>query len=91
MLRESLFECPFSQAYVVFANDIVACSNLCFLYDVVGEAMVVQWAFILFLTVACLFRGRGGVGGSDLLVVLPNDGLHIFHAAVTYLYTVFVE
>ena len=73
MLHASLFKCPFSQANVAFANDIVACSDLRFVYDVIGEAMVVQWAFLLVLAVACLFLGRGGVCGSDLFVVLVND------------------
>ena len=91
MLREPLFKCPFSQANVAFGTDVVACSSLCFVYDVVGEAMVVQWAFVVVLTVTCLFLWHGGVCGSDLLVVLVNDGFHVFHAAVAYFYTVFVE
>ena len=90
-MRESLFERPFNQANVAFANDIVACSDLCFVYDVVGKAMVVQWAFVLVLAVTCLFLGHGGVCGSDLFVMLVNDGCHVFHAAVAYFYTVFVE
>ena len=89
MLRESLFKCPFSQANVAFANDIVACSDLFFVYDVVGKAMVVLWAFVLFLAVTYLFLGHSGVCGSDLFVVLVNNGLHVFHAAVAYFYTVF--
>ena len=84
MLRESLFKCPFSLANVAFANDIVACSDLFFVYDVVGKAMVVQWAFVLVLAVTCLFLGHSGVYGSDLFVVLVNNGFHVFHAAVAY-------
>ena len=53
LLRESLFECPFSQANVAFANDISAFSSLCFVYDVVREAMVVQWAFV-FVSDSCM-------------------------------------
>ena len=91
MLRESLFKYPFSQANVAFANDIVVCSDLCFVYDVVGKAMVIQWVFVLVLAFTCLFLGHGGVCGSDLFVVLVNDGFHVFQAAVAYFYTVFVE
>ena len=91
MLRESLFKRPFSKANVAFPNDIVACSDLYFVYDVVGKAMVAQWAFVLLLAVTCLFLGHGGVCGCDLFVMLVNDGFHVFHAAVAYFYTVFVE
>ena len=70
MLRESLFKCPFSQANAAFANDIVACSDLCFVYDVVGKAMVVQWAFVLVLAVTCLFLGHGGFAVVTCLLCL---------------------
>ena len=78
MLRESLFKHPFSQANVAFVNDIIACSDLCFVYDVVRQAMTVQWALVLVLAVTCLFLGHDGVCGSDLFVVLVSDGFHVF-------------
>ena len=86
-----MFEYPFSKVNVAFANDIYACSNLCFLCDVVEKPMDVQLAFVLVLAVACLLLGYCGVCGSDLFVVLGNDGFHVFHVAVAYIYTVFVE
>ena len=85
MLRESLFKRLFSKANVAFANDIVACSDLCFVYDVVGKAMVVQWAFVLVLAVTSLFLEHGVVCGGDLFVVLVNDGFHAFPCSCSLL------
>ena len=90
MLRESLLECHFSQANVAFTSDIVACGNLCFVYDVAREAMVVQWAFVFVLTVACLFHGHGGVVAVTCLLCLLMIRLHVFYTVVAYLCTVSV-
>ena len=54
----------------------------CDLYMTLLERkLIVQWAYVLVLTVACLFLGHGGVCGSDLFVVL-DDVFHVFQAAV---------
>ena len=54
MIPVSLFECVRGHANVVLCVLCVACSNCCFVYNVLTHALVLQWVCVLVPTVTDL-------------------------------------
>ena len=52
MLSETLFECSFSQAYVISSCCVFVCGHLSIVDNVSGEAVIVQRAIFFYVAVA---------------------------------------
>ena len=53
MLCVAFLECPFRKSDVVFTRSVLACGDLCVVNDAGRETVVVEWAFVFLLAVAC--------------------------------------
>ena len=53
MLCVAFLECPFRKFDVVFTRSVLAGGDLCVVNDAGRETVVVEWAFVFLLAVAC--------------------------------------
>ncbi len=53
MLCEAFLECPFRKSDVVFTRSVLPGGDLCVVNDAGRETVVVEWAFVFLLAVAC--------------------------------------
>ena len=49
----AFLECPFRKSDVVFARSVFVGGDLCVVDDAGCETVVVEWAFVFLLAVAC--------------------------------------
>ena len=94
MLCVAFLECPFRKSDVVFARSVFVGGDLCVVDDAGCETVVVEWAFVFLLAVACFVGCRVGGGCGvvdDFLIMFANDGSHVVCAAVTNFDVIFVE
>ena len=77
---------------IVFTSCVFVGLDVCFVNDARNEAVVVQWTLFFISAVACSLVGIvRGVVCCYFLVVLGDDGFHVFRATVANFNVVFVE